>query len=390
MADCRLILSRTQSPKKISFGVVVIVSMISCGSLLAAEEVELDFSNLTILALLFQTPVDASDGMMNPAAVVWRIKDLTRRGLHYELALKGNELSGIVRPVELGKFSWQVRSIANLLVADGGPAQYDHGELMKGDQYCSSFVGIEVEGSYNIGSCHLRLTGKPYYNWYQNWFSTGDAFVLPTDNWTTILRAELAYEQYRLLDLNDVGEGKVAQLWFESVNRDRWAAWGSPDRWFGDDTMKQYRRWGGELKAGFPIVNEDRDNLQLSISFGDSKNCGQIGKFKQGSAIEGGPTKPLHGYFYMEIWSERYLLGTVQYSIMLHKRVRVFGFGELLCAERGLDYPRRQTLRGLGLGIRVATWKGLPIKVIYGYGRDADRPATTAGHELFVMVIAAF
>lgn len=204
------------------------------------------------------------------------------------------------------------------------------------------------------------------------------------------MNCEIAYENYKMTDLNDVFQGSLISAWYQQVYRDRWAAWGSPNRWFLDDTQTDYTRWGGEVKTGFALWGEEKDNLQLSLSFGGSRNAGQIGKFKQGSAIEGGPTKPLHGYFYMEIWSEKYLLGVVQYSAMVHERVRIFCFGEVLYAYRGLDYPHRDTLRGLGVGARIATWKGLPIKVIYGYGVDAERPETAAGHELFIMAIAAW
>lgn len=360
----------------------------------SAQEIEIDMSDVTIVALLLQTPIDGSEGMKNPAFVLWRIKDrIFNRNLYFEAAIMGNDLFALLGTSTPygGWFSWDVKPTTSLFLADGAPSQYDHGDLLEEDQYLSTNVGLEAGVGFHAGDFKVRPSVKQVKYLYGQFKETGRDFVRPVDNWTTFLKLEMGWYDFELKDLNDVFEGFQVNIWGEKVYRDKWESWGSPGRWFPYQGLTDYERWGALVEGGFSIWGKEKDNLWLSASYGDSRDIGRIGLFQHGSAVPVRHTRQLHGYFFMEIWSERYAMGTLQYSAKVHPRVRLFLYSEALYMTYDKDISDDwERYLGFGAGIRVATWKGLPIKLVYGYGADAERPKTEAGHELFIMAIAAF
>jgi hypothetical protein len=173
------------------------------------------------------------------------------------------------------------------------------------------------------------------------------------------------------------------------TTRSRWREWGADGDQFDDSGQK--KDWRAAIALGNVATQEKTQSATVYLRGGTGGNLDRLSAFRIGGGTDydRNPYRfRAHGYFFNEFLCDTFY----GYNVDVHKQVSNSIVAYLAYDHafanvfNGETFSSKTTqIRGVGGGIEYYGLFGGNLRVIYGYGMDADREDTDSkNHEMIV------
>ena len=348
-----------------------------------AEDPEID--RITVVRLGGSFPVDRGEGLIIPIWVLGHYdRDFHGKGFGVSAWIRTTRLEATVDKPFFGGLRLGVEARAEILSADNSPFRYEDGERIEERAFRTSTVGGGIFARYETPDgirAALRYRLRRYY--YVEGVDTDPAFVLPTDNTTHGIRADVGWKRVRTFQNREIQEGFAAGLFAEYERRDAWTSWGDePETLLGFEERQDYFRYGGSLGGYLRFFRHH--NLQVDFSARFGEDLDYLSAFAPGSQLG---AERVAGYYFAEFRARGALVTNLRYGANLWEggRGTLLFDGAAIQERDGWDW-----ITGVGLAVRQTVWLGIPVVLQYAYGIDAVRKGARGGHEVVLTITAAF
>ncbi|MBI4396593.1 MAG: hypothetical protein HY548_05825 [Elusimicrobia bacterium] len=273
----------------------------------------------------------------------------------------------------------------NLFLADDSVYWYEQGRRMKEVEFHSSSLapriglgwsnerGTRLETALGLaGTVNRRLD------------TTSPSFRLPSERWEIFLELRGRLDRGRTSDMGDQFTGFIAEAWLRGAHRDRWSPWGLPGRMEGTPGHRDFSHLGTQIQGG--ISPTGGQNIQIGVEMLGGHHLESLNGFSTGGSLESSTLRPLRGHYFREFRPKKLWMAHAAYRIQPSSRLRLMAFADygVFNSFSSAGWP------GLGLGLRLSTYKGIPVKILYGFAPRALRPNSRPGQEITVMTGIAF
>lgn len=211
-----------------------------------------------------------------------------------------------------------------------------------------------------------------------------DEFVMPENHINIFPNFIIEAGETTVAGMDMITRGIKLSGWGGYGLRNRWSWWGEPGNPQSGGYAGDFWIYSAEISSG-ALIHENH-NIYMKLKYKGGIDNDFISMPRFGGTINNINLDLAHGFTLDYFRVYEFGLANFHWGSNISKRVRLNLY---------LDYarilsPRAENIIGSGYGIRVLLFKGLPVWITHGIGREIDRQGSPFSHTIMTMAAAGW
>ena len=287
------------------------------------------------------------------------------------------------------KFPWKQMTlnetfIGSFLYASGTNLGFVNNTYTKEDRFYTNYTSqiFVVKWKFNKYFSIGSGIGSRQYFFVKN--NTPQDFIMPSNHINIFPRGVFDINNITIKGLDMLTHGIQIYGWAGYRIRNRWNNWGYINNIINVSQARKFTIYSITLKMAYLWNNNH--NIVAKFKFKGGINNDFLSQPRYGGTIDNANLDLIHGFGLDEFRVKRFALTNMKYGFNIVKKLRINIF-----FDYGLTIkPEIEHLVGLGLGIRIISYKGLPIWVTHGVGKELSHNENDIRQTTMIMTAAAW
>ncbi|MCX7677638.1 MAG: hypothetical protein N2316_00300 [Spirochaetes bacterium] len=344
------------------------------------ESARADINNIAVI--LGEIPASGQKGVFAPVFL------LDRKGVLFGSSDFSLSWAGLKATMKLSqkKFPWEKTTleetfIGSFLYASGTNLGFISSEFGENTKFYTNYISEIVTLKYNFiknfNVC-VSLDSRQYFFVKK---TVPENFVMPLNHFNVFPRVDVNFSDLTEKGIDQITHGVGIFSWIGYGVRNRWEKWGTPPNYEMGEEARTFVIYSFTFIAGY--AKDDDHNVVGRVRYKGGKDNDFLTRPRFGGTIDNARLDVVHGFTVDSFRVDAFFLVNTYYGFNLTKRLRLTLYvdGAHMFGEQKGD------VGGVGIGLRVLAWGGLPVWFTYGIG--AHLQPELRGPEQVVMLMSA-